>query len=268
MVRIYIVAFSILLFSPLLRAATDCSFSKWDVYQKTQLLREKEKGPYLFVTRAVKVDADGAPNAYHPDDVGLKCTKGTGFKGLDCPANGGYPKETWWRSAIVPDPQNNNKGYIQPSGAYQGFFVSRTSLTDKHKADIDPQKYVDSTSVPYLVFPGKFSSKSGTGSVGDFGFAINLDTGKSSPFIVAETGPPDAHLGEMSISLGVALGGSTPNPRTGSGAPKGKIAYVVFPYTKETPAWPVAQDGIEGKVKGLLDSVGGVEVLKTCAESL
>jgi hypothetical protein len=123
----------------------------------------------------------------------------------------------------------------------KGYFISQTFLKDESKSDLDPEKYVDSTSVPYLVFPGKFYKKSGTGSLGAYGFAINMDSGESSAFVVAEVGPPNAHLGEMSILLGVALGGANPNPRTGAGTPKGKIAYIVFPYTKATPKWPVQQ---------------------------
>jgi hypothetical protein len=238
------------------------------MYQGVQLLSEKLKGPYIFVTDEVKVDADGAPNAYHQDDVGLHCTKGVGFKGLDCPANGGYPSQNWWRSAIVPDPQNNNTGYLQPSGTFKGYFVSQTSLRDNSKSNLDPKKYVDSTSVPYLVFPGKFSTKVGTGSIGDYGFAINVESGYSSPFIVAEVGPSNAKLGEMSISLGVALGGVNPNPRTGAGTPKGNVAYIIFPYSKATPAWPISHDDLKAKVDALLDSIGGVEVLKSCANAL
>ncbi len=251
-----------------LHAEPQCDFPRWDAYQNADLLRQKEKGPYIFITNDVKIDADGAPNAYHPDDVGLHCTKGTGFKGLDCPANGGYPNQSWWRVAIVPDPKNNDKGYVQPSGQFKGYFVSQTSLRDNSKLDIDPDKYVDSTSIPYFVFPGKFYKKSGTGLVGDYGFAINMDNGNSSSFVVADVGPSNAHLGEMSIALGAALGGESPNPRTGSGTPKGKIAYIVFPYTKATPKWPVEQSDINEKVTALLASNGGVEMLQACAETL
>ena len=108
----------------------------------------------MFATTHAQVDADGAPNAYHPDDVGLNCKTGTGFKGLDCPANGGYPNGDWWPSAIVPDPKNKKKGYVQPDGEFKGFFVSQTSLRDGARSDLDPAKYVNAAAVPYLVFPG------------------------------------------------------------------------------------------------------------------
>ncbi|MDD1139715.1 hypothetical protein M5G22_19320 [Pseudomonas sp. TNT2022 ID233] len=255
-------------FSSAAIAVEPCPFKKWDTYQGVSLLKEPGKGAYLFASTEVKVDADGAPNAYHPDDIGLNCKTGTGFKGLDCPANGGYPNSDWWRSAIAPDPKNNNKAYVQTKGDFKGFFVSRTSLVDKTKTDLDTTKYVDSRSVPYLVFPGKFYSKAGTGHLGDFGYALNIQSGKASPFIVAEVGPPSAHLGEMSIFLGNALGGNNPNPRTGAGVPKGKTIYVVFPSSKNSPTWPVNTVEMDSKVALLLDGIGGVEQLKSCAEPL
>ena len=83
-----------------------CPLAHWDDYGGAQLFRNAGQGAYVFATTHAQVDADGAPNAYHPDDVGLNCKTGTGFKGLDCPANGGYPNGDWWPSAIVPDPKN------------------------------------------------------------------------------------------------------------------------------------------------------------------
>ncbi|MGV8887025.1 MAG: hypothetical protein ACOH2P_02935 [Pseudomonas sp.] len=255
-------------FSSTVFAADTCSFTEWDTYQGVSLFKEKVKGAYIFAVKDVKVDADGAPDAYHPNDIGLNCKTGTGFKGLDCPANGGYPKSSWWRSAIVPDPKDNNKAYVQPSGKFKGFFVSRTSLVDKTKVDLDVNKYVDSTSVPYLVFPGGFYSKSGTGFLGDFGYALNIENGKASPFIVAEIGPDKARLGEMSIFLGRALGGASPNPRTGAGVPSGNIIYVLFPSSKSTPAWPITTKELDSKVALLLGAIGGIEQLKSCADAL
>jgi hypothetical protein len=254
----------LVIFPTMTQAVETCPFQKWEKYNKTKLSREGQSGAYIFSTSHVDIDADGAPNAYHPDDVGLDCKNGTGFKGLDCPENGGYPNSDWWQSAIVPDPKDNKKGYVQPDGNFKGYFVSQTTLGDDSKANLDPKKYVDSTQVPYLVFPGNFYSMNGTGLIGDFGYAINTENSKTSPFIVAEVGPPKANLGEMSIFLGNALGGSNPNPRTGSGAPEGEIIYVIFPYSKNSPAWPLSQEEIQSKVTKLLSTIGGEKTIKHC----
>lgn len=245
--------------------ANPCAFTQWTKYQDTNLYKHPVASAYLFQTPAVKVDADGAPNAYHPDDIKLHCTKGTGFKGLDCPANAGYPNSSWWRSALLPDPGNPARAYVQPTpSSYVGFFVSQTSLFDSTKDKTDTARYVDSRTVPYLVFPGRFNSMSGTGVMGDFGYAINVATGKASPFVVAEVGPPQAQLGEMSIALAIALGGTNPNPRTGAGVPKGKTIYVVFPRSRAAPAWPLSYKQIVANVNGLLRSIGGPTAINDC----
>jgi len=248
--------------------AFDCTFINQELYQNSKILKLPHKNAYIFATKEVKVDADGAPNAYHPGDINLHCRRGEGFKGLDCPANAGYPNSNWWSSALLPDPANASRAYVQKSGQYKGFFVSQTSLKDPEKQNIQTEKYVDARSVPYLVFPGNFYKKKGTGLIGDFGYAINVETGRASPFIVAEIGPPNAHLGEMSIALGVALGGSNPNPRTGGGTPKGKILYVIFPRSAKSPAWPISPETLSSTVTSLLDGIGGSEALSRCADSL
>lgn len=259
------VTLTCLLFSALQAQAGECVFEPWAKYRATNLYKHLSTAAYLFHSTSVKVDADGAPNAYHPDDIPLHCTKGVGFRGLDCPANAGYPKSTWWSSALLPDPSNPKRAYVQPaSSQYAGFFVSQTSLFDKTKAKTDHARYVDSRNVPYLVFPGKFNAMPGTGVMGDFGYAINVDMGKASPFVVAEVGPPNAELGEMSIALATALGGTNPNPRTGAGAPKGKTVYVVFPRSRAQPAWPLSNEQIAARVETLLLEVGGQAAVTDC----
>jgi hypothetical protein len=245
-----------------------CTFSKWSTYLGSPLLRHEQTSAYVFATLHVKVDADGAPNAYHPADVGLHCTKGSGFKGLDCPANAGYPSSKWWPSALVPNPTNPKEAFVQlESAEFPGFFVSKTSLQDKSKALTDPTRYVDSRRVPYLVFPGHFHSMAGTGDMGDLGYAVNLANGKASAFVVAEVGPSDAKLGEMSIALAIALGGTDPNPRTGAGVPEGKVMYVVFPKSRESLSWPLSTEQIGAKTQELLKPIGGIEAAVSCKDA-
>ncbi len=248
--------------------AQDCPYSKWKEYQGVSMLRHSEGTAYIFVTAHVKVDADGAPNAYHPDDIGLHCINGQGFKGLDCPANAGYPSSSWWRNALLPDPSNPNRAFIQPSGEFAGFFVSQTTLKDKRKPDTDPAKYVDAGNIPYIVFPGKFYKMEGTGRMGDLGYAINLQTGAKSPFVVAEIGPSKAELGEMSIALAKALGGTDPNPRTGGGVPQGKILYVVFPKSSNDYQWPLSVSDMMKYFAILIDKVGGIDAVMACKDDL
>ncbi len=244
-----------------------CQFGAWTTYNGLNL-RRHTSGAYIYKTSHKQIDADGAPNAYHPADVGKTCSASGGLKGLDCPANAGYPNGSFWRDVLAVDPNNNAKPYVQPSGLFAGFFVSMTSLVDSSKAATDPARYVSSTTIPYIVFPGNFNAKSGTGKRGDLGYAINLSNSKKSHFVVAETGPAAADLGEMSISLATVMGGVNPNPINGAGAPSGTILYVSFPFSGNTYSWPMTNAQMQTNTNILLQSVGGEAGILACQNAL
>jgi hypothetical protein len=236
--------------------AQDCEFHFWREYQGDRLMRHATADAYLVVTDHMRIDADGAPNAYHPDDTGL-----------DFLANAGYPNQAWWPSVLVPDPTNPSVPFIQRSGTFAGYFVSKTALHAPGLPETDPDRYVDATSVPYLVFPGAFAKRSGTGRLGDLGFAVNLETGSASPFIVADVGPTNAKLGEVSIALAQGLGGVNVNPRTGAGAPGGETVYVIFRFSSARSVagrWPLSSEQIASRVDELVASIGGREHIEAC----
>ncbi len=244
-------------------ATATCQFGPWTTYNGLNL-RRHANGAYLYKTSHKQIDADGAPNAYHPADVGKTCSATAGLLGLDCPANAGYPNGSFWRDVLAVDPNDNNKPYVQPSGPFAGFFVAMTSLVDSSKVATDPTRYVSSTTFPYIVFPGNFNAKTGTGKRGDLGFAFNLSNNKKSHFVVAETGPAAADLGEMSIALATAMGGVNPNPINGAGAPSGTILYVSFPFSSNTYGWPMTNTQMQSNVNTLLQSVGGEAGVLAC----
>jgi hypothetical protein len=238
-------------------AAAECPFDDWMTYRDTRVLRHASEAAYVFSPAHLAIDADGAPNAYHPDDTGL-----------DFLANAGYPAQRWWDSVLVADPEDPDRAYVQRSGPYAGYFVSKTSLVDRDKSELDPARYVDATVIPYLVFPGRFFSVSGTGLLGDLGFAINLGSREETAFVVADIGPSGAELGEISIALAERLGGRDVNPRTGAGAPGDRILYAVFPYSARTHRWPMTVDDLERHARELLGQVGGLEALLTCEKAV
>ena len=67
------------------------------------------------MTEHESVDADGAPNAYHPDDKGEHCIKQP-HKGLDCLAHTGYPETGRSNSVLIPRPGNPTTPYRQKLG--------------------------------------------------------------------------------------------------------------------------------------------------------
>jgi hypothetical protein len=219
-------------------------------YQGIDLFRPVGSTAYTYKTARMEIDADGAPNTYHPNDTGL-----------DFLANSGFPNH--WHGVLVADPANPGHPFVQPSGSTQGFFVSMTALQDNVSPSTDPQKYVDATRIPYVVFPGQFNQLAGTGMMGDFVMAKNLSNGMESAAIVADIGPSDAALGEVSMALVTALGGNNPNPRNGAGKPPGPFRYVVFPRSHKTPAWRLTAAEVDQQARALLAAAGGWNAFET-----
>src|SRR6185312_5194722 len=196
-------------------AAPACPIDQGFHYLGQTVLQRDAGEPWAFATDEKVVDADGAPNAYHPADVGADC--GHEGVGLDCPVSAGYPDAPWWRSVLATDPAAPDLPYVQQTGPYSGFFVSMTSLRDDNGASaVDPMSYVDASRVPYLVTPAPILAGKGMGSLGDLGYALDLATGRATPFVVADEGPLEP-LGEASIAFWEALGGRAPSARDGAG---------------------------------------------------
>jgi hypothetical protein len=233
-------------------AQAACDATPWFDYRQTSVQTIPDTRAYFYVTSRMAIDADGAPNAYHPQD-----------KGIDALANAGYPQGNW-KSILVVDPGDPQKPFMQTSGAFAGFFLSQTTLQASTLFTTDPQRYVDSTRIPYVVFPGAFYATKGTGGMGDFVMVTNLDNGQESAAIVADVGPRNDPLGEVSIRLAENLGGHNVNPRTGAGMPTGRFAYVVFPRSKATPAWPLRSERLDEKSQQLLSAIGGWQRILPC----
>jgi hypothetical protein len=228
----------------------DINFAPAEVFRGTQIFRQADNLAYAYETSHAAVDADGAPNAYHPDDIGL-----------DFVANAGYPHTNWWKDVLVPDPGNPTKAFVQPSGPFAGFFVSMTSLRSPNGDVRDPSSYVDATKFPYVVLPTGFTHLPNVARPGDVGFATHIASGMTTTFIIGDSGGGgDAKLGEGSIALFVGLGGQNPNPKNGSGVPSGKIQYIVFPGSRKPgPAiWPRTNQDIHDQAMSLISNTPGI----------
>ena len=196
----------------------------------------------FFFVSGMTIDADGAPNAYGPDDTGL-----------DDMANAGV--STHW-DGIVTDRQGNP--LIQgESDPFPGYYVSCTSLSDQTKKFTDPTRYVDASKIPYVVLPNDLADRAGA-RLGDFAVVMNLRNGKWSYAIYADIGT----MGEGSIALADNLG-------IWSDARKGGesdgILYLVFPGSGNLQ--PRTIDEIQGQAEKLLHDWGGIEKLASCTEN-
>jgi hypothetical protein len=163
----------------------------------------------FFYESGMTIDADGAPNAYHPDN-----------SGLDDLANAGSPGN-WQGLAKDAD----GEPFIQGAGdPFPGYYVSASALADRSKAVNDPSRYVDASRIPYLVLPGEMARQVGA-HPGDFAVVFNVQNGNSSYAIFGDVGPHD-RIGEGSVALAEDLGIRS-DARNG-GARRG-VLYLVFP---------------------------------------
>jgi hypothetical protein len=193
----------------------------------------------LFYQTGLKIDADGSPRAYHPEDLGLDFNYNGGSNGV------------WW--GVV----TNDKGQpvVQgPNDPAPGYYVSGTSLEDKSKANEDPYRYVNAEEIPYIVLPEKLY-KTAQVNLGDFAAVINKSNGKMAYAIFADIGPPEK-LGEGSIMLANELDINS-SPKFG-GADEG-IIYIVFPGSGNGN--PRSKEEIRSEGEILLKEWGGKELL-------
>ena len=143
----------------------------------------------FFYESGMTIDADGAPNAYHPDNTGL-----------DDLANAGSPG-SWEGLAKDADGEPIIQG---PNDPYPGYYVSAAALADRLCPFNDPTRYVDASKIPFVVLPGGMARQLGA-RPGDFAIAFNQRNGKSSYAIFGDVGPYD-RIGEGSVALAENLG--------------------------------------------------------------
>ncbi len=153
-------------------------------FREVPIWRSPDSRAFFFIS-GMTIDADGAPNAYHPDDTGL-----------DELVNAG--SSVHW-DGIITD-SDGNPLIQEDDDPFPGYYISCTSLEDETKDFADSARYVDATKIPYVVLPEDVAERGGA-RLGDFALVMNLNNGKSSFAIYADIGT----LGEGSIALADAL---------------------------------------------------------------
>jgi hypothetical protein len=196
----------------------------------------------IFFVSGMTIDADGAPNAYNPDDTGL-----------DELANAGTPGH--W-NGIVTD-RDGNPLIQQESDPFPGYYISCTSLSDSTKTFTDPTAYVDASKIPYVALPQELADRAGL-RLGDLAVVMNLRSRKSSFAIYADIGT----LGEGSVALAEDLGIRS-DARHG-GEHKG-ILYLFFPGSGNLQPQTIGEIQSEGE-KLLLDHSVGKKIF-SCIDS-
>ena len=194
----------------------------------------------FFYESGMTIDADGAPNAYHPEDIGT-----------DCLSHAGAPGN--WR-AVVTDKKGNP--VVQgPDDPMPGYYISTTSLQDKTKSVTEPCRYVNSEEIPYTVLP---LGKRGVARLGDFVTVVNRKNNRVAHAIFADHGP-NHRIGEGSIALARALG-INPDPRYGG--TQGNVVYILFPNSGN--GRPRSIEDINSESEKLFAQWGSMERLESC----
>jgi len=193
------------------------------------------------------IDADGAPKAYHKDSS----------KALDYLANAGRPGN-WWALEI----DGNGQPVVQSSNdPAPGYYVSKTSLENPGFDPADPRRYIDASTIPYVVLPGsryqQFTQAANI-RLGDLAAVYNIKTGKLSFAIFADTGPR-TKLGEGSIALAESLG-LAGNPKAG-GTDTRSIIFAIFPGSGAGRG--ISGGEITARIQPIFDNWGGLARLKS-----
>lgn len=167
------------------------------------------------------VDADGANG-----QAGGKPAYMVNDKGSEYLANGGMKmsggrvvfSQSWGRDIVIVGPDN------QPMVFPGGIIASKTWYRWRNKGVADPEAYVDSETVPYIVVPQLIIQ--GTEGVVRGCKARVSYQGKSVDCVVADKGPR-SKIGELSIAACRAIG-INGSPRNG-GLSSPDISYELWP---------------------------------------
>lgn len=200
-------------------------------------------GESVFFESGMDVNADGAPNAYHPRN------SGTDYLG------NAVSLGNWWALATNSGKPSGTPFVQDADDPYPGYYVSQTALFDVSKPRDDPARYVNANEVPYIVLSG---GRAWGVALGDLAMVMNRSNGRRTAAVVAEFGPRDK-IGEGSIALAEALGIDS-SPRTGGVS--ADIAYVIFPGSGS--GFPESTDRIERRGAVLFERWGGVRHLESC----
>jgi hypothetical protein len=196
----------------------------------------------FFFVSGMTIDADGAPNAYNPDDTGL-----------DALSNAG--ESAHWNG--IATNRDGNPLIQQESDPFPGYYISCTSLADRSKEFTDPTRYVDASKIPYVALPKEVADR-GQARLGDLAVVINLWNGKWSFAIYADIGT----LGEGSVALADALGIRSD---AREGGESDGILYLLFPGSGNLRPRTIREIESEGE-KLLHYQWGEIKKLSSCIE--
>jgi hypothetical protein len=257
---------------------------------------------------ALRVNTDGAPTSYHPDDPrgntkainnvvnGISISKpGTALSyGNKIAAFEKFRDAGWvvpngfkinWRNVIATVKKDGREiPCVLSSGPYKGYFGSLTTLSnglpEGARGECETANQIDQQAIAGLVLPGGSNPLREFGAkFGDLVLALNPVTHNFIAAVVADGGPPE-NLGEGSVAMNMSLLGKTALPKNydeakhlDTGTTRMVVAIVPASRSFE-PALPFSQPNITARVEswakshGYQTTQGLADTLAACGNKL
>jgi hypothetical protein len=209
----------------------------------------------VFLGR-LKVDADGAPRAYGPNNSGLDDLRNAGSPGR-------------WVGVATDGPRCGPAGKPLVQSADDpapGFYVSTTTMTNPAVKDCRKQRsYVDASSISYVALPPTVAIvEQSTDPAGRGNLVVVKALTDSNPSMAFQAErAPRFGFGEGSMTLVQKLG-FDPNPRRG-GSSLRNFVYLVLP---DRMGFPTSEAQVEATTEAAFRKWGGKQRLKACQQLL
>ncbi|MGA7215722.1 MAG: peptidoglycan-binding protein [Terrimicrobiaceae bacterium] len=193
----------------------------------------------IEITVGMRINVDGSPNAYGPDDdqaLDFELNAHVGAKKEKSIV--GYLTAADKRTPIVQD-----KSLGDPC---PGFFISTTAYFDKNNArESDPRRYVNAAEINYTLWAKK--ARDGGVKLGDFCVVHSKRTRRTVYAIVGDSGNDSG--AEGSLALLQRLGYPFNNGK--SGEAKEEIVVRYFPGSNPNRLFFFNQSDLENAARGL-----------------
>jgi glycosyl hydrolase group 75 (putative chitosanase) len=264
------------------------SLSRADDFQHRELgaipiyqLNGSPTNAVLFESQ-MTVNADGAPDAYHPEDIGTSyicsgldvCEKGRCRWENSCMAAFRQARDERFRNEGDRDTARLRiYGFVTDNGTPRiqgnkdpkpGYYISTTALKQPGVSAKTVNAQLDSNTINFIVIPRAWRNSDLGIGLGDIARVCRKSTEQCAYAVIADIGPNNA-LGEGSIALHRALNNEplvTTRPsvkRARRGIAGRDVVYLIFPGSRTGKR--ITPDSIQQEGQAAFEKLGQPDVL-------